>query len=407
MASEYKNMADFIADDEGLLDILAANHCKVTGKAIKAGYSGSAFQVLADMTSRGYRLYNPALLARAWGISRQSVNNSINRGLLVTIEFNGGFSAEYKYIVFESIEAQGQRKAGNLPRTLEIPAIQELAEEPVRDAAGLIQGDLPLYAPIGFEGLGLKELADRDSICKEWFTCDFRGTCFNQEINVDCLCQKDEEANLLPAPPLAMIPSPALEELRKKSRSITDARGEKLQGVVEALEVKAETTPATRAELYQEHPAEIPTVEELKAARFGRDEIKILRSGFSLVKYDREKKTIHRTCQDPRLGWYLSSIAPSYAEAERRLAELLKDPASVQVSIDGKGVYTGRDENKLTKVGFEFYRAEGGHFADDFARIKSRSTGWGTFKRFDKGDRPSMLAAFAELLKNDEKALEG
>ena len=412
MANEYKHMGEFINDDQELLGLLKKNNCKAEGKKIRVQYSGSAFQILADLAAGGYRLYNPSLLALAWGISRQAVNNVINRGLLVTIEFNGGFSVEYKYIVFEPVEAQGERakRRSATPETYfgATTHPSRTAAGPIRDAAGLIQEELPLSAPESFEGLTATEIKERDSICNEWRGCSFRGTCFDQAVNWDCICQKDED--LVPNPDVAPPARPSLEDLR-------EARSKTLESLVTIQRKIEKIKPfdwkdAGRGVIVEaqesKRQADVrASIEDLRSRGFHRDEIKILRAGFSLVRYNREEKTISETWDDPILGWYLVDSYNTYAAAERKLAEIVQDPAIVQVSLDGKGVYSGRDENKLQKAGFDFYRVEDPAFNDSYPRIKSRSSGWGTFKRFEKGDNVGVRSAFADLMENDEKALEG
>lgn len=432
MASEYKQMGEFITDDQELLYLLKKNNCKAEGKRIRVQYSGSAFQILADLAGKGYRLYNPSLLALAWGISRQAVNNVINRGLLVTIEFNGGFTVEYKYIVFESIEAQGERtrRRSATPETYlgatTHPSMT--AAEPTRDAAGLIQEELPLSLPSpGDEGLTAAQIKERDSICEGWRKCDFQETCFNLEINEDCICQYDDGA--IPASaecdPLELARARRREiiESRKapelpakigegvdfetfyqgtKKREIVQARGPKLQEVVEALEVKVETTPATRAELYQEHPEEIPSVEGLKILGFDDNEIKILRGGFSLVRYYREEKSLRITGVEFGKGWMDAGTFPTYAAAERVLAEHLKRDLIVEVNYMGRTV-NSKDEKKLRCAGFSFYRNAGMDYGEKFGRIKIGPS-WSTYKKCSSDGQ--LLGAWLELMK-DEKALEG
>ena len=184
-----------------------------------------------------------------------------------------------------------------------------------------------------------------------------------------------------------------LEELREKRRQLIEAK--KSSPIRQSV--------SARVALYREFPDDRPTVKELKKQKFRDGEIKILRAGFTLANYSREEKKVKATCCDPRLGWYLVSIAPTYAAAERTLAELLEDKNTVQISEEGRTV-GGASEKKLADAGFEFYRSEGvipGHGIGP--RIKSRSTNWGTYKKFQT--RNELLAAWKELMK-DEKTLE-
>ena len=102
----------------------------------------------------------------------------------------------------------------------------------------------------------------------------------------------------------------------------------------------------------------LPSVAELQKKRFALDEAKILRAGFSLVRYDRAEKKVLKTCKDPLLGWFLVGVYPTFAAAERQLKECLADPYSVEVTASGT-VMNSNGWAKLRAAGFESYRAEG------------------------------------------------
>lgn len=415
MASEYKHMAEFIKDDQALLARLADSHCKVQGSRIVVIAGAYAFQVLADLAERGYRLFNPGLLAKAWGISRQAVNNAINRGLLVTIEYDGGFSFEYKYVLFESPAAQAERVKRRAlvgaesyfgGRSSAEPAV----EEPVRDAAGWVQEAISFPPVAGFEGLTQAQIDERNSICgpnkpmlpgepwpegavAEWVTCPFRSTCFDPVINKECICQKEDGPLPVPSHMLSQ------EINQEDGRAGWEVKRDQIKAAISA---KIEAEPITSAELYQEFPDERPTVEELRKKNFKEGEIKILRAGFALVLYDREQKTVYRSYPDPRRGWAPMGIFPTYAAAERKVAELLEDPRAVQVNFSGQTL-NSRDEKKLRDAGFSFYRNAGMDYGEKWGRIKIGPS-WSTYRKLET--REDLETAWTELMK-DEKALQG
>lgn len=136
---------------------------------------------------------------------------------------------------------------------------------------------------------------------------------------------------------------------------------------------------------------------------FSRDEIKVLRAGFSLVKYIRDEKKVLKSCADPMLGWFLMGISPTYAAAERRLKDLITDPKCIQTTEDGTIDMTGGSK-RLYDAGFDFYRHEGIMTGHGSPRIKQASKNWGNWQKF--ASEKEVKAAWAELMKN-EKALEG
>jgi hypothetical protein len=127
---------------------------------------------------------------------------------------------------------------------------------------------------------------------------------------------------------------------------------------------------------------------------FDRNMVKVLRAGFTLVVYDRINKHIKIAEADGiNTRWVGHPDAPfkTYAQAERTLDLMLKDPAVVDTSENG---FIGCWK-KLTAAGFDFYRTED-------KRIKQGSKNWGTWRKFIT--REECLLAWEELMKS-EKAL--
>lgn len=135
-----------------------------------------------------------------------------------------------------------------------------------------------------------------------------------------------------------------------------------------------------------------------KKVKYTRDQAKVLAAGFGLILYIREKKEIHKTCQNPMLGWYLVRVHKTYAEAERTLKAERK--GFIETRENGSIVLCAA----LSAAGFEFYRSEGIMKGHGTPRIKIWP-GWRTWKKFETGRE--CKAAWDGLMKTDMKALEG
>ncbi len=137
---------------------------------------------------------------------------------------------------------------------------------------------------------------------------------------------------------------------------------------------------------------------------YSPDETKILASGFSLVRYDREAKTVQCNFVDnPDKGWAPAVPFNTYAAAEKTLKEMLQLATVVEVSLDGKANMT-TSSKKLFAAGFEFYRSEGIVPGHGYPRIKQYSKNWGTWQKYETPEQ--CQAAWDELMQ-DQIALQG
>lgn len=172
------------------------------------------------------------------------------------------------------------------------------------------------------------------------------------------------------------------------------------------LLTEQEMTPTPRLEIIEPSAPSGPSIKDLMkkgASRFTRDEAKILAAGFHLVKYNRAEKSVHKICTNPMLGWYLFGISKTYAEAERRVKELLVNPLCIEVS--GDGTATGHVSNhRLSAAGFQFYRSEGIIRGHGTPRIKI-GPNWTTLEKF--GTDKQCKKAWDVLMEGDLKALQG
>ena len=181
----------------------------------------------------------------------------------------------------------------------------------------------------------------RDKICPEWHECVHAEKCMDDSINTECVCYVAEQEKLL----------------------------------------------ATATEL---------TIEDLMSWEFCRNESKILTAGFSLVKYDRDSKTLYTTAGDPRAGWQASGPFETFAAAERQL-EYEIAAGFIHVAGNNKGTVSGHKcVHKLRDKGFEFYRHEE-------TRIKYGSS-WRTWKKFETAEE--CLSAWETLMTTHPFALE-
>lgn len=138
---------------------------------------------------------------------------------------------------------------------------------------------------------------------------------------------------------------------------------------------------------------------------YSRDQAKVLRAGFQLVKYTRESKQIEFTGTDPLDGWSLLDGFPTYAAVERKLKEMLDQSEYVATGDDGTIGGSTNMSGKLRKAGFDFYRVYGlREYENDF-RIKQASKNWATFKKCDSAEQ--LQAAWDDLMETDMKALKG
>lgn len=137
---------------------------------------------------------------------------------------------------------------------------------------------------------------------------------------------------------------------------------------------------------------------------FSRDQLKVLASGFNLVRYTRDEKKIEMSEADPCNGWLLLEPFPTFAAAERKLKEL-KERGDIETGIDGKIIMSGWNQpGGLLKAGFEFYRCCGLHSYDTSFCIKVGSKNWSNLAKYP--DAAALRTAWSELM-NNSKALEG
>lgn len=146
------------------------------------------------------------------------------------------------------------------------------------------------------------------------------------------------------------------------------------------------------------------TFKKLSKKGYSVDEAKALLAGFSLVRYVRQKKEIHRTCRDPLLGWYLCGLYPTFSKAEQILKEQLEVDDTIEAMEDGTVSMRGNSLKRLCSAGFKFYRSEGITPGHGTPRIKI-SPNWCTWQKFDTG--MECQKAWAKLMKTDMKALIG
>lgn len=132
-------------------------------------------------------------------------------------------------------------------------------------------------------------------------------------------------------------------------------------------------------------------------------ELKMIKAGFSLIRYDRDNKDVYKTCKDPALGRFLVIHGKTYADCERRLAEELKDTKLVQVDADGNAA-DRHAEAKLRAAGFEFYRMEKGSEGVS-PKIKVGSKNWGMLAKYK--DDAELTTAWKKLMDEDPLALQG
>lgn len=136
---------------------------------------------------------------------------------------------------------------------------------------------------------------------------------------------------------------------------------------------------------------------------FSRDEKKLLRAGYALIRYDRDNKTLQQTWDDHRRGWAPPVLFNTFAAAERSLKETLALDCFIEVTLDGDvNRHSHPSSKKLFAAGFDFYRME--TWNEGTYRIKSASKNWGTWKKYDTPEECE--AGWGELMK-DEKALKG
>lgn len=136
---------------------------------------------------------------------------------------------------------------------------------------------------------------------------------------------------------------------------------------------------------------------------FTRDETKILRAGFVLVRYDRDKKTIQRTWDDSRRGWAPAIPFNTYAVAEKTLKEMLKIDTMIEVSLDGKANMT-TSSKKLYAAHFDFYRSEGIIPGHGYPRIKQGRKNWATWEKYESAIE---CQVGWDMLMSGEMALQG
>jgi len=164
---------------------------------------------------------------------------------------------------------------------------------------------------------------------------------------------------------------------------------------------------AAEQTLAPEPQSALSGVDGFRSQGFTLDEAKLLHAGFSLVRFNREKKTVEYAGMFSGPEWNLTAGSPyaTYTQAERELQSFfagMKQWNPVKVSLQGNA-YCGNNA-ELAKAGFVFYRQEGVMPGHGTPRIKSSDKNWGTWRKYETG--AEVLAAWAELMK-DEKALEG
>lgn len=152
---------------------------------------------------------------------------------------------------------------------------------------------------------------------------------------------------------------------------------------------------------YKDEPDQLPLT------AFSRDELKVFRAGFFLVKYYREEKELRIADTTLDNGWTMLNAFPTYASAERRLKEY-KEAGYVESSREGKIVMTGwHFHQELKTAGFEFYRAYGlrdNSYQGEPCCIKAGSKNWSNLAKYP--DKAAIRQAWFELMQ-DPKALEG
>lgn len=300
-----------------------------------------AFELLDKLASLDALIWTPARLAEHLGISRQAVNNMIAKEQLTVIVCDS-FRMSFTYIITD----------GEIRKSAPTDTETPLAIDPCQVCR-----------------------AGRDFCTKCCKSC-------KDQCNGAQMCSQGEDQRKLETRArglgLLKIDPPVQPE-----PEIIDDSGWKQERIPLPAAVK-------------------PSLRDLRnRAGFSRDEAKVLRAGFRLVKYVREEKKILCSCLDPMLGWFLHGISKTYAEAERRLADHLKN-GLIQTNEDGL-ICTNQHGKVLEAAGFGLYRKEGDLPGYGTPRIK-KTPGWCTWRKYESAKE--VKAAWEELMQ-DEKALHG
>lgn len=151
-----------------------------------------------------------------------------------------------------------------------------------------------------------------------------------------------------------------------------------------------------------------PSYDRFIQQGFSRDEAKLLHAGLSLVRYNREAKTIDliSSGEDSEKGvvaWLKHESSPfaTYSAAERELKSILSEKGTIEVTLEGQ--VTGHKESELEAAGFGLYRVEGIVPGHGTPRIKI----WPNWCTWNKYNSPSECKAAWDELMKDEKALQG
>lgn len=255
--------------------------------------------------------------------------------------------------------------------------------------------EAPVEAPACIVSESEKEAAKRDSICKEWRSCEHGPICMDDEINTGCFCFKDEPDKL------------PIETGKNADVSLAELCRRCKTAHTHCSDCCAHCKDTCNAGQRCRWPEVVaPEVDEQSERIFSRDQLKLLDVGFSLVRCTREEKRIDLvTSAQQERGWCSIGPFPTYAAAERKLKEL-KDQGCIETDRNGKIIMTGWNRpGGLLKEGFEFYRCYGLHEYDQGCCIKQGSKNWSNWGKYK--DPAELEKAWSELMNGDSKALEG
>jgi len=271
------------------------------------------------------------------------------------------------------------------------PETLPLFNEP---AADLDQGEAGKVVEI-YKGTG-------DQVEEPGDECDHLPLDVRAEVDGVIICGLCGE-EVVEAPPECLHPA----ELRRPEPEMKN--GERIGSLVKCsgcdrviarFDLERKPVPP---ELWPENGAALGAA-DIRRHGYKPSELKMIKAGFSLIRYDREDRNLYRTCKDPALGRFLVLHGKTYAECERKLDELLKDDAKlVQVTADGSAA-DRHAEAKLRAAGFEFYRFEKGS-PGVTPKIKVGSKNWGMLAKYK--DDAELAVEWKKLMNEDPLALQG
>jgi hypothetical protein len=380
MIMNLKAMTAALEANAALETILRERCIRGNGREYLPKSVHDAFLLLDQIISSGFSLYSPLELAKTAGTSKQNINNMLSRGHLIVLTWDQG-TADYRYIVATADRpAEAIDDSGWLQTVLPEPK----AEATEILAATTAAAEIVAEAHETAKGLGLVEKKYNLLACRVCFAA--RQGC------TDCCAKCTGKCNSGQA--CSQGKDPVQLAIRARAFDI-----DCLHGAMDGLS----------------------PIDSLLVRGFSRDEAKILMTGYDLVRYDREAKTVwlaetQYTIEDGRDNWVIDperdearwyktgkSPYPTFASAERAVKEILDDGATIEIGGDGKVVHCNNRD--LLDAGFDFYRTEGiipGHGIAP--RIKSFTKGWGTVQKFDTP--AECQKAWDELMLTD-KALQG